>query len=307
MSKKLLLVDVDCGIDDAQALMMSLAAPEVEVLGITCCFGNATIEHVCKNVLRVLHVCNRMEIPVFRGVSHSLLGEVKPECDHFGADGLGDAGDPTSPGLEHLQKEDAVNALIRIINEHQGQISLVALGPLTNLALAVKLDPTLPKKLNELYIMGGSLEGRGNWTLCAEFNFSLDPEAAYIVLNSFTCPTYITSLEFAHEYGLTMEFFRDLVNQDTVKAKFMKTITAKFWPQKKLFVSYDSYAMAAAIDGSVITQYLECGVSVEIQGTFTRGMLVLDTNNKLKKKHKVFMMKKCNLEKFKERIWSSLK
>lgn len=62
MAKKLLLVDVDCGVDDAQALMMALAAPEVEVLGITCCFGNTTIDHVCKNVLRVLQVCNRMEV-----------------------------------------------------------------------------------------------------------------------------------------------------------------------------------------------------------------------------------------------------
>ncbi|CAJ0938679.1 unnamed protein product [Ranitomeya imitator] len=172
MAKKLMLVDVDCGVDDAQALMMALAAPEVEVLGITCCFGNTTIDHVCKNVLRVLQVCNRMEIPVFRGAPNSLLGEINPQYSHFGGDGLGDVEDPNSPGLEHLQKEDAVHALIRIINQYEGQVS------------------------------------RGNRTTCAEFNFYLDPEAAYIVTNEFTCPVFIAALEFTRENCLTMISFR---------------------------------------------------------------------------------------------------
>ncbi|XP_072269067.1 pyrimidine-specific ribonucleoside hydrolase RihA-like isoform X2 [Pyxicephalus adspersus] len=305
MSKRLLLVDVDCGVDDAQALMMALAAPEVEVLAITCCFGNTTAENVCRNVLRVLHLCNRMEIPVFCGASQSFLGEINPKCVHFGSDGLGDEGDPQSPGLEHIQKENAVHALIRIINEHEGQVSVVALGPLTNLALAVKIDPTLPKKINKLYIMGGNLEGRGNWTVCAEFNFYLDPEAAYIVINSFTCPIFIAALEFAWGNGLTMDFFRNWVNQDTNKARFMKKITAKL-KQEYGFVSYDSYAMAAAIDESIITEYLECAVSVELHGRYARGMLVLDTENKWKKQQKVVLMKRCNAEKFKERLWAAL-
>ncbi|XP_075056217.1 uncharacterized protein LOC142141540 [Mixophyes fleayi] len=305
MAKRLLLVDVDCGVDDAQALMMALAVPEVEILGITCCFGNATIEHVCRNVLRVLHVCNRMEIPVFRGATHSLLGVKNPKFSHFGGDGLGDVGDPSSPGLEHLQKEDAVHALIRIINQHEGQVCVVALGPLTNLALAVKMDPTLPKKINKLYIMGGNLEGRGNRTVCAEFNFCLDPEAAYIVTNEYICPMYIAALEFTRDNGLTTEYLKNWVNQDTVKARFMKKITAS-WPQRNSFVPYDSYAMAAAIDERIITEYIKCAVSVELQGEFTRGMLVLDTENKWEKEHTIFLMKKCNLENFKELLWSAL-
>ncbi|KAM8976737.1 inosine-uridine preferring nucleoside hydrolase-like [Pelodytes ibericus] len=305
MAKKLLLIDVDCGVDDAQALMMALAAPEVDILGITCCYGNAKIEHVCRNVLRVLQVCNRMEIPVFRGVSHSLLGEINPEFAHFGGDGLGDVGDSNSPGLEHLQEEDAVRALIRIINQHQGQVSLIALGPLTNVALAVKLDPSISKKLHKLYIMGGNLEGRGNRTVCAEFNFFLDPEAAYIVMNEFMCPTYIAALEFTRRNSLTMEYFRAWVNQDTVKAKFMKTITAK-WPQKDSFVSYDSYAVAVAIDESILTEHQECAVSVELQGHHARGMMVLDIENRWKKNHKTILMKKLDLEKFKQQLWAAL-
>ncbi|KAG8586746.1 hypothetical protein GDO81_005473 [Engystomops pustulosus] len=305
MARKMLLVDVDCGVDDAQALMMALAAPQVEVLGITCCFGNTTVDHVCKNVLRVLQVCNRMEIPVFRGASNSLLGEINPQFSHFGSDGLGDVGDPNSPGLELLQKEDAVHALIRIIHQYEGQINLVALGPLTNLALAVKMDPSLPKKLKNLCIMGGNIQGRGNITVCAEFNFFMDPEAAYIVTNEFTCPTFIAALEFTRENCLTMEDFKNWVHQDTEKARFMAKITAK-WPQKSSFVSYDSYAMAAVIEENIITEYEKCAVSVELHGRYARGMLVLDTDNKWKKEHKAILMKKCNINRFKELLWNAL-
>ncbi|KAM9320781.1 uncharacterized protein PAF06_005300 [Gastrophryne carolinensis] len=204
MPKTLLLLDVDCGVDDAQAIMMAIAVPEVEIVGITCCFGNSSIENVCKNVLRVLQVCNKMEIPVFRGATHSILGDSNTEFSPFGCDGLGNAGDMDGPGMEHLQKEHAVQALIRIANQYPGQVSVVAVGPLTNLALAVKIDPTLPKKLNKLCIMGGSIEGRGNRTQCAEFNFYQDPEAAYIVTKEYTCPIIIAALEFIRGSYLSM-------------------------------------------------------------------------------------------------------
>nr|XP_033804527.1 LOW QUALITY PROTEIN: inosine-uridine preferring nucleoside hydrolase-like [Geotrypetes seraphini] len=306
MAKKLLLVDVDCGVDDAQAIMMALASPNVEILGITCCFGNASIENVCRNVLRILSVCDRTEIPVFRGASDSLLGESSHSFLHFGRDGLGDVPDPDSPGLENLQGENAVQALLRIVSEHVGQISLVATGPLTNLALAVKLDPTFPQKLKHLYIMGGNMDGTGNRTVCAEFNFSLDPEAAYIVLNQFSCPTYIATLQFTYNNSLSMDFFEALVNQNTLKAQFMKKITSQWSHNKSAFVSYDSYAMAAAIDESVITENLRCGVTVELSGQLTRGMLVLDMNDDKKKKNKVFLMKSCDLEKFKKMLMLAL-
>ncbi|XP_029460609.1 inosine-uridine preferring nucleoside hydrolase-like [Rhinatrema bivittatum] len=306
MAKKLLLVDVDCGVDDAQAIMMALASPSVEILGITCCFGNASIENVCRNVLRVLKVCDRTEIPVFRGASDSLLGESNHSFSHFGGDGLGDVPDPVSPGLENLQEEHAVHALLRIVSEHDGQICLVATGPLTNLALAVKLDPTFPQKLKHLYIMGGNMDGKGNRTVCAEFNFYLDPEAAHIVLKDFSCPTYIATLQFTYENSLSMDFFEALVNQDTLKARFMKKIISKYRHSRHGFVSYDSYAMAAAIDESVITEYLHCAVSVELSGQFTRGMLVLDVNDRLKKTRKAFLMKACDLEKFKKLLMLAL-
>ncbi|KAK7889154.1 hypothetical protein WMY93_024714 [Mugilogobius chulae] len=109
MSEKLLIVDTDCGIDDAQALLLALAAPHVKVLGITCVFGNTDVHNVCQNVLRVLSVCQREEIPVFRGCGVPLVGADNPFSDHFGSDGLGDVFKDKDPQWEQkIQSERAV-------------------------------------------------------------------------------------------------------------------------------------------------------------------------------------------------------
>ncbi|TVK90629.1 putative uridine nucleosidase 1 [Bagarius yarrelli] len=320
MSQKLMIIDCDCGIDDAQAIMLALSSSNVRILAITCCFGNTDVDNVCQNVLRVLSVCQRTQIPVFRGANICLMGTEKQFKDHFGTDGLGDVlPDRDSYNWQtQIQKEHAVNSLIRLVNEHPGQISLVALGPLTNLALAVKLDPSLPQKLKDLYIMGGNMEGKGNMMPCAEFNFYMDPESAYIVLEEYVCPTHIATWEFTCRNKLSWEFFNEMISQDTAAARFMKMITSKCWAFSREpglntrdivfgtgFVPYDSFAVAACVDGSVITESIECGVRVEIQGELGRGMMALDLTGKLKS-HRVFVMKTCNLTKFSSMLMASV-
>ncbi|XP_020665241.3 inosine-uridine preferring nucleoside hydrolase [Pogona vitticeps] len=316
--KQHLLLDVDCGVDDATAIMMALASPSVEVLGITCCYGNSLLENTCRNVLRVLHVCNKLEIPVYPGSSAPVLGGPVLGAFYHGADGLGDVPDPGAPGLDLLQKEHAVLAIIRIINEQPGQVSLVATGPLTNLALAVKMDPTLPEKLKNVIIMGGNMEAVGNTSVCGEFNFVTDPEAAYVVLNEYTCPIYIATWEFTLSCALSWEFYDEWINLNSEKAKFMKKIHAHSLRITKSsqehsgkkesgFVSCDSYAMAAAIDETFVTEAIETGVSVELRGSLTRGMMVVDWNDELKKKSKAFVMKKCDLGKLQALMMAALK
>ncbi|XP_054876213.1 inosine-uridine preferring nucleoside hydrolase isoform X2 [Poeciliopsis prolifica] len=321
MANKLVIIDTDCGIDDAQAVMMALAAPNLEVLAVTCVFGNASVENVCQNVLRVLSVCERQGIPVFQGSAGPLVGLSSPFSDHFGGDGLGDVIEDKDPQWkEKIQQEHAVDAMIRLASKYENQVSLVALGPLTNLALAVRLDPRFPQKLRELFIMGGNMEGKGNATVCAEFNFAMDPESAYIVLEDFVCPTYLATWEYSGRNALTWEFFEELVNQDSPAARFMKTVTSKCWAYSKEamkkkrdvhfgpgFVSYDSYAMAACVDGSTVLESVECPVRVELQGSMSRGMLVLDRTESLKKSHAVRVMTKCDVEKFGRLLMDSLK
>ncbi|XP_042261129.1 inosine-uridine preferring nucleoside hydrolase-like [Thunnus maccoyii] len=315
--KKKLILDVDTGVDDAMAIMMAVADPSVEILGITCCHGNTILENVLKNTLRVLKECNRLDIPVYRGCSRPLLARKIHAGDFHGKDGLGDVPDPNAPGLELLQKKKAVQAMIDIVKENPGEVTLVAMAPLTNLAVAVQLDPYFPQRLKALYIMGGNTESRGNTTVCGEFNFVADPEAAYVVLDRYTCPTYIAPWEFTCRMSLPWSFFDQWLAQDTTKAAFMKKISALSFkkPQSENYqkiIAYDfnpcdAYAMAAAIDDTLITESEEVAVSVELEGTYTQGMMVLDYMGLLKKKHKAFIMKKIDLEKFKQMLMNSLK
>uniref|UniRef100_A0A4X2KX33 Inosine/uridine-preferring nucleoside hydrolase domain-containing protein n=2 Tax=Vombatus ursinus TaxID=29139 RepID=A0A4X2KX33_VOMUR len=311
MEKKLLLVDVDAGVDDAAALMVALAAPNVEVLGITCCFGNTTVENVCKNVLRVLKKCNHLQIPVYQGASSPLLNTTKKDY-FYGTDGLGDVPDANAPAFDQVQQEHAVAAMIRIISERPNKVTLIATGPLTNLALAVKMDPIFPKKIKNMFIMGGNMYSRGNIDICAEFNFAADPEAAYIVLNEYTCPTAITTWEFASSNSLPWEFYEKCTSQDSEKARFLKeiyTVTTGYQKRpipelralyrKPGFVSCDCFAMAAAIDEDLVTESMFCAVSVELTGSHTRGMMVLDIEDRLQKENKVSIAKQLDMEKFK--------
>lgn len=318
--KKKLILDVDTGVDDAQAIMLALADPNVEVLGITCCHGNTPLENVLKNTLRVLKVCNRLDIPVYRGCSHPLLARKQHASDYHGKDGLGDVPDPDAPGLDLLQKRKAVQAMIKIVKEHPNEVTLVATAPLTNLAVAIQLDPSFPKKLKALYIMGGNTDSRGNTTVCGEFNFVADPEAAYIVLDRYTCPTYIATWEFTCRSSLPWTFCEQMyLDQKSAKAEFICNISRLSREksqstdyQKEVtsgtgFNSCDCYALAAALDESLVTESDEVAVAVELEGTHTRGMMVVDYMELFKKKHKAFIMKTFDLERFKEMLVNSLK
>ncbi|KAM9820264.1 inosine-uridine preferring nucleoside hydrolase-like [Neosynchiropus ocellatus] len=308
---KKLMLDLDTGVDDAQAIIVALAAPNVQIMGISCCHGNTPLKNVLKNTLRVLKVCNRLDVPVYKGSSEPMVGSKVNAGEFHGKDGLGDVPDPDAPGLELLQEEHAVHAIIRIATENPGEVTLIATAPLTNLALAVKMDPSLPSKLKALYIMGGNIESRGNTTVCGEFNFVADPEAAFVVLSKYTCPTFIASWEFTCKNSLPLSFGDEWLAQNSDKARFLEKIsrhtqkvvqTERY--QKELvsgpgFNTCDVYAVAVAIDNSLLTESEQVAVSVELEGTHARGMMVLDYMDLLHKGHKATIMKKVDLEKYK--------
>src|SRR5690606_581479 len=177
-----LLIDTDPGVDDALALLMAFNDPHHEVVGLTVAAGNVGLHHTLANALKLCEVAG-VEVPVFPGCATPLLHAAEDAGYVHGNDGFGDTG--YAPSGRSAEDEHAARAILRLSHQHAGRLLLVALGPLTNVALALKLDPTLPERVARLVVMGGAVNGRGNTSAVAEFNIGFDPEAAHIVFEAF--------------------------------------------------------------------------------------------------------------------------
>ncbi len=186
-------IDVDTGVDDALALIYLLASPDVELVGIASTNGNVAVEQVCENNLGLLELCRAGGVPVSRGAEVTLDGR-RPDREGriHGPRGLGYADLP--PTDLQLTDHDAATAWVRAAHEFSGELIGIVTGPLTNLALALRAEPTLPRLLRRLVIMGGSYDHRGNITPVAEWNISVDPEAAVEVLSAWSTQTTKSSV-----------------------------------------------------------------------------------------------------------------
>lgn len=182
-----LIIDTDPGIDDCHAIMMALSRPNVQILGITIVAGNTSLENGLRNIHYLLHTFNRTDIPVFRGADRALGGKQKTAPHVHGEDGFGNATKGKEIALDLLNDEPASMALVRLAKENRGEVVIAAIGPLTNLLLAQRLDPGFSENLKSLYIMGGNCTVPRFQTLSIgiEFNFACDPMAASRVLEEF--------------------------------------------------------------------------------------------------------------------------
>ena len=200
-----LWIDTDAGVDDSTAILMCLDAKNVEIVGISCVGGNANLDNVVRNVNRTLKVYQNETIPIYAGCRRALIQPPMVIPEIHGKDGLGDIDDHFF-GIDtphRLEKEHGVDALIRAADTVE-DLSVLCLGPLTNLACAFRMSPEKMLKIKHLYIMGGAEDGEGNTSPYAEFNWRCDPEAAEIVLSTFPQPqTTIISwtLTRTHEIG----------------------------------------------------------------------------------------------------------
>ena len=178
--------DMDPGIDDALALILALKSPEVQVLGITTVAGNAPVEMTSANARSILEFLNIRSIPVAMGAANPLHHPLEDALNYHGPDGLGDCNLPPAELPPYSAK--AWDFLARLVSDAPGEVTLLATGPLTNVAHAFDLYPELPRLLVRLVLMGGAYDvtpyGKGNRTPFAEFNIWQDPEAAHIVFSS---------------------------------------------------------------------------------------------------------------------------
>jgi purine nucleosidase len=151
-----LVIDSDPGIDDCHAITMALSYPNVQVLGITCVTGNTSLVNGVRNIHYLLHALNRKDVPVFRGAERALDGGQKYAPHVHGEDGFGNATGGKQIDLDLLSNEPAAAALVRLARENRGELVIAAIGPLTNLFLAHRLDPEFSRNLKSVYIMGGN-------------------------------------------------------------------------------------------------------------------------------------------------------
>ncbi|MPM87812.1 Pyrimidine-specific ribonucleoside hydrolase RihA [bioreactor metagenome] len=177
-----IVIDTDCGSDDAVAIMMALKSEEVRVEAITTVCGNVPLELATKNALMTIEVANGQRPPLFVGASKPLMRDLVTAVNVHGEDGMGDS-DLIHPTI--FQQEDhAVDAILRIVKDNPYEIELVTIGPVTNIALAIMKDPITMKKVKHIYSMGTAGFGRGNTTPVAEFNIYVDAEAYDVMLRA---------------------------------------------------------------------------------------------------------------------------
>ena len=190
-----LIIDSDPGLDDALAIGLAAASPEIRLLAVTTVGGNADVTRCTENALRLLHAYGRDDVPVAEGAAGALLGSVVRATEVHGESGIGDTVLPAAPGA--ARSEGAVALMARLLDESQEPVAIAPIGPLTNIALLLRLHPQLAPKISHLCLMGGSI-GEGNTTASAEFNIIADPEAADVVFRSGV-PITMIGLDVTHQ------------------------------------------------------------------------------------------------------------
>jgi inosine-uridine nucleoside N-ribohydrolase len=190
-----LIIDSDPGLDDALAIGLACARPELAVLAVTTVGGNADVRHCTENALRLLHLYGRDDVPVGEGAAAALLGDVERAPAIHGESGIGATVLPAAPNAGHPL--GAVELIASILRAHPEPVVIAPIGPLTNIALLIRLHPELVDRVAHLSIMGGSI-GEGNRTVSAEFNIYADPEAADVVFRS-GIPITMMGLDVTHQ------------------------------------------------------------------------------------------------------------
>lgn len=303
-------VDVDTGVDDALALIYLFASPDADVVGIASTGGNVGVEQVCENNLGLLQLCQRTGIPVSPGSPQTLTGPMRLPSKVHGPRGLGYADLP--PGSGRLTDYDSASAWVRAARAFPGELIGVATAPLTNLALALRAEPELPALLRRLVIMGGSYDHRGNTTAVAEWNISVDPEAAAEVLAAWRSETVgpqrlpiLCGLDLTRKVALTPDHLARLAaaagstttrlserDEPGTRSGASNPLIRVIEDATRFYLEayhelghgyqahmHDPLAAAVALDPTLVTTR-PATVDIELTGTLTRAMTVTDWSDR---------------------------
>lgn len=271
-----IIIDTDPGIDDALAIFLALRSPEVKVEAITPVAGNVPLDLTLPNALKLLEISGRTDIPVAAGASRPLARQLVTAAHVHGNNGLGGVEFP-APKI-HPVAESAPQLIRRIVRQSPGEVSIVAIGPLTNLALALRDDAQLASQIRSITIMGGSLSG-GNITPAAEFNSYVDPEAAQIVYRSGARITMI-GLDVTRKVVLSDPMVQMLESAANPAGRAAGRIMRATLQQIRRtggdggrLLVHDALAMGSFIDPSFV-KLEDLHIEVETKGELTAGETV---------------------------------
>lgn len=276
----MVIIDSDGGADDASALILLMEQSNLQIVAITCTYGNVHLDQACDNVRRTLELMGKAnDIPVYAGCDKPIIGDIAFDY-FFGVDGFGNNSQKFPLPSEDVQPEHASNAIVNYVNQYPGQIALVALGPLTNLAVALKLDCNLSDKLKRLHVMGGTSSARGNMSPVAEFNFYADPVAANAVINGLQCPISLSPYELCVEYSASWAWYDQWVSSNTTIAYFIDQTYAIANENAKAnngtYANCDLQAATIFVYPETVLSSTLNHVDIETCGTLTYGQSVVD-------------------------------
>lgn len=251
MSNLPVMLDVDTGVDDAAAIAYALGV-EADLVGVSTVAGNVGIDLSTANTLKVLSLLGAEDVPVFRGASRPLVAEYVEASHVHGNNGLGGAELPEA--LAEEADLTAPEAIIAMAEEFAGELVLVAVGPYTNIAMALSLQPNLPKLVRRLVLMGGAYFNPGNVTPHAEYNIYTDPHAAQQIFTADWQEIITVGLDVTHKAAITKKMWEAIPDDAEGSAWLMKAIVERTYTERARsgFFLHDPLAMAVALDDSLI-------------------------------------------------------
>lgn len=312
--KKRVIIDTDTAGDDTIAILTALHYFQVEGIMIT--GGNVQFDQQVENALYTVQVAGKSgQVPVYKGHEGPIMGigqkEHRTVEDVHGKDGMGDSF--FEKAIQSPEKGHAVDFLIDAVHNNPGEIHLIAIAPLTNIAMAIKKDPTIVPKIPHLYIMGGTNNALGNITPSAEYNFYVDPEAAKIVLHS-GIPITMVGWEMCTQYSIMDDNDHEEIEAlGTKGAKFFKDVNKVVMRFNKTVhrlngtTHPDTLLAAVAADEKIMTKSNLYHVDVETVGELTRGYSLVDINNRLERTRNVRVCEAIDRDAFKDMLLDVLK
>ncbi|XP_015123005.1 probable uridine nucleosidase 1 [Diachasma alloeum] len=279
-----LVIDTDAGGDDAVAILLVLSVwaandSNFEVVGITCTYGNTVEKNVEMNVLQTLTIANMSQIPVYGGAQKPLTRNFTTDY-FFGANGFGDFEFDEEITAAVDRSKHAAVALVDLARKYRGELSVLSMGPLTNIALAISLDPNFIHNVKRFYVMGGSVSGVGNIAPGVEFNFAADPESNFILFNSTRGePIFLLPWETTSVVGLPMKWRTEVLGSiDSRTMRFLNQVERKILPRSSVWRSADLMTAAFMLWPHLITKSVVTNITPVFDGA-ARGVLLVDYGN----------------------------